>query len=926
MAMDSPSEDNEWNESNYAPGLSPEDFKPQMTDEEIGKVAHDILHEPPVMDTGRVENVLLSEQSDPPFLEDVNAYPGVCGLRNLGNTCYMNAGIQALLSVPQLTEYFTNVVPSVLEHCPGVTEELDSKDLDKILEHVDTLLFNVYSKLARSVWSGKYTYLTPTAFKALLGEAFHPFRGYKAHDCQEFMGVFLDHMNVVLRSGRVRQSSLRDDSDSTEPSRKSPRLEQYTTLNGDTVVETTFKGKFSTKVTCCECRNETVLEEPFFFLSVPLPRGFERQFKITWCPLNPVHSKNDSLAADGTLISVTECLVTVYKNQNVADLKKALLQLINLDISPENVAIVEVGGKAPQRLLQDALLVSYIKDDFRSVYAIELKVTTSSSLEMGERVSSPANESALKKPLASGLNGVVSTTTEMQHVPSEQTDKTNPSVNAASLSYHSCAICLEDMQDTDLLVHPTCGCTLCETCLSLNCSRVTESGDTPCPVCSEATTTDSFIPYPQLQTYCPETKRIPAFVIFRHLLPTDSTDNHLRHNKYKTFSHPCLMEVDNHLKGYQLFSWVTELPRPSLFLRNDSFQISLTDDLQDTRQVAADFSDVIIRPSDRIFVDFGDIPDSVIESAGQKNEHVSLVEERREPLSLSDCLDAFSQSEILGPENMWFCPTCQDNKSVEKFIRIKELPTTLIVHLKRFAFHGSQGDKIDAPVNFPFSSADFSSYVFSSDVTEPSVVNIPEYDLISCVCHFGGLHGGHYTAYTKHPTTHEWRYFNDHKVEVISPEGQSDTTKEAYILIYHKRGDIPPPLNVATELGDNENDSKLVKLIIERIQREEATKLFYGPAPATVTGPSVNPFLKNTYMIDFNEFSEDYYPDNPCTSQVSTNPIAPEEDNVVSKEISGQIVSTNNSNQTDNNLDACNSDTQPTDKPGTMKIVWDHLV
>ena len=290
MAMDYTSDDHEWKESNYAPGLSPDDFTPQMTDQEIGKVANDFLHEPPPVDTGRIENTLLSNHnSEPSFLEDVNAAPGVCGLCNLGNTCYMNAGLQALLSVPQLTEYFTNVVPPVLDQWATGTEDSESKELDKILEQVDTLLFGVYSRLTRSVWSGKYSYLSPTAFKAFLGEAFHPFRGYKAHDCQEFMGVFLDHMNAVLRSERLRQSMVGDENELNEPSRKSPKLEQDTacTVSADssTVVESAFKGKFSTKVTCCECKHETVLEEPFFFLSVPLPRGFERQ-------VGPLHSSD----------------------------------------------------------------------------------------------------------------------------------------------------------------------------------------------------------------------------------------------------------------------------------------------------------------------------------------------------------------------------------------------------------------------------------------------------------------------------------------------------------------------------------------------------------------------------------------------------------------------------------------------------------
>ena len=332
-------------------------------------------------------------------------------------------------------------------------------------------------------------------------------------------------------------------------------------------------------------------------------------------------------------------------------------------------------------------------------------------------------------------------------------------------------------------------------------------------------------------------------------------------------------------------------------------------------------------------VDFGPISESVIECCEKKKDHLSLAEEKREPLTLSNCLDAFSQSEILGPENMWFCPMCQDNKSVEKFIRIKELPTTLIVHLKRFAFHGSQGDKIDAPVHFPFSSADFSSYVFSSP-GDNSVVQVPEYDLISCVCHFGGLHGGHYTAYSKHPTTHEWLHYNDQKTESINPESQTDTTKEAYILLYQRRENASSQLQPVAELMESEAEKRLVKLIIERIQREEAATVVYGPAPAPVTGPSNNPFLKDTYMIDFEEFSSDYYPDNPSTARVLTEGTEPTYDGVSSREvcdssgISDVAASTRDTSQTDNNVPEKMQGAQgpSTDHPDSMNIVWGHIV
>jgi ubiquitin carboxyl-terminal hydrolase 4/11/15 len=44
-----------------------------------------------------------------------------------------------------------------------------------------------------------------------------------------------------------------------------------------------------------------------------------------------------------------------------------------------------------------------------------------------------------------------------------------------------------------------------------------------------------------------------------------------------------------------------------------------------------------------------------------------------------------------------------------------------------------------------------------------------KYDLFAVSNHFGGLGGGHYTAFAKNPLNNKWHDFNDSMVSSIKP-------------------------------------------------------------------------------------------------------------------------------------------------------------
>ena len=51
--------------------------------------------------------------------------------------------------------------------------------------------------------------------------------------------------------------------------------------------------------------------------------------------------------------------------------------------------------------------------------------------------------------------------------------------------------------------------------------------------------------------------------------------------------------------------------------------------------------------------------------------------------------------------------------------------------------------------------------------------------------HFGGMGGGHYTAFCKNPVFEKWYEFDDSCVSKIA--AKNINTKAAYVLFYRKR-------------------------------------------------------------------------------------------------------------------------------------------
>lgn len=128
---------------------------------------------------------------------------------------------------------------------------------------------------------------------------------------------------------------------------------------------------------------------------------------------------------------------------------------------------------------------------------------------------------------------------------------------------------------------------------------------------------------------------------------------------------------------------------------------------------------------------------------------------KKKGISLQDCFAETAKTEILSENNTWRCPRCKEERMASKTLEIYTVPDILIVHLKRFggsrAFHNS---KLTELVDFPIEGLDVGPWIGLKEDKEAV------YDLFAVDNHYGGLGGGHYTAFAQNFYDKRWYEYN----------------------------------------------------------------------------------------------------------------------------------------------------------------------
>ena len=117
---------------------------------------------------------------------------GRTGLKNLGNSCYMNSIVQSLSFNSHLTSYFFS---------------------GNFAKHVNPknkfgsggMVVREWFYLNYLLWSQQYAYLVPQRFKYIVGQLQQTYLGTQQQDAHEFLIFLLDSLHEDLNQVCVRR-------------------------------------------------------------------------------------------------------------------------------------------------------------------------------------------------------------------------------------------------------------------------------------------------------------------------------------------------------------------------------------------------------------------------------------------------------------------------------------------------------------------------------------------------------------------------------------------------------------------------------------------------------------------------------------------------------------------------------------------------
>ena len=666
---------------------------------------------------------------------------GVCGSRNLGNTCYMNSSIACLSNCLELTCYFLS---------KDYQKDINKENKDGLKGRLANSCYN----LLTDYWKKNTRVGNPIEIKQLISKKNRKFAGDDQQDSNEFMTVFLELLGEDLNATTNKKYvELKEQQEDESDIDAAGRFWQLHLQRNNSIITYLFHGLFKSTIICPVCHCHNITYEPFNTLTLTIPgsgyvKRLQKRKKNRNKSVNKIKKKpkikyekfNLFYIPPLSLCQTKKFEITINPTYSLNKIIKEIQNRQNDTKITNPLQFISVTNKECQKYLDPT--TPKPNENFIFGYQFELRGNFAYSIPVylsnGEQKSSYPRMLFFQRNATYGeLKKKIYTLVRKYIQPFDR--KTHPETDEE----------LKKFIDGN----------------SNSLEKLLNSINKEFEYIENYTSNQNFN---LLHNF-------PYEIILQNQFEYDKSDDSFIQNRisygkkdyfrvltnyniqnYESYIDKLLNEIKN-LKQFLIIKFNQESPYLRKDIRFDTCSVVNCEDIDEEEDNYNKMS---------------------IESENSTHSDEEMIDDNN-TVTLDHCLQYFIEEECLEEGNEWHCEKCKKPVKASKKIEIFYLPKIMSICLTRFYRRGKRYTKNEEYVDFPLENLDMGKYMCGPDK------DFLKYDLFAVSQHYGGMGSGHYIAACKNLDGRWYRYDDSNVSEIRSINDIRDNS--AYVLFFTRK-------------------------------------------------------------------------------------------------------------------------------------------